>query len=99
VRAGRGRCGGRPTAAGTTGPAPRRGAGRRVEHHPGHGDWIRELRRAGFVVEALHELLADEDADLPEYYDIVTDDWARRWPAEDLWVALQHPDRWRRWSG
>lgn len=71
-----------------------------VEHHPGHGDWIRELRRAGFVVEALHELLADEDADLPEYYDIVTVDWARRWPAEDLWVArLQHPDRWRRWSG
>ena len=26
-------------------------------------------------------------------------EWARRWPAEDLWVArLHHPDRWRRWQ-
>ncbi len=74
------------------------GAG--IEHHPAHGDWIRELRRAGFVVEALHELFADDDARAPEYYDIVTPEWARRWPAEDLWVArLQHPDRWRRWRG
>lgn len=72
------------------------GAG--VEHHPGHGDWIRELRRAGFGVEALHEVHAEEDSTMPEYYDIVTDDWARSWPAEDLWVArLQHADRWRRW--
>jgi SAM-dependent methyltransferase len=74
------------------------GAG--VEHHPGHGDWIRELRRAGFAVEALHELHADEHSTMPDYYDIVTEDWARRWPAEDLWVArLVDPDRWRRWSG
>lgn len=73
------------------------GAG--VEHHPGHGDWIRELRRAGFVVEALHELHAGEDSTMPEYYDIVTDDWARSWPAEDLWSArLEHPGRWRRWA-
>lgn len=61
------------------------GAG--VEHHPGHGDWIRELGRAGFVVEALHELFAAADARSPEYYDIVTEEWARRWPADDLWVA------------
>lgn len=73
------------------------GAG--VEHHPGHGDWVRELRRAGFVVEALHELHADEHASMPEYYDIVTDEWARHWPAEDLWVArLDRPGRWRRWD-
>jgi SAM-dependent methyltransferase len=58
-----------------------------VEHHPGHGEWIRELRRAGFVVDALHELCAPEDAVDPEHYDIVTAAWARRWPAEDLWVA------------
>jgi SAM-dependent methyltransferase len=65
-----------------------------VEHHPGHGDWVRELRRAGFVVEALHELHADEQATMPEYYDIVTEEWARQWPAEDLWVArLDQPDR------
>jgi SAM-dependent methyltransferase len=73
------------------------GAG--VEHHPGHGEWIRELRRAGFVVEALHELYADDDAAMPDYYEIVTEQWANDWPAEDLWVArLDRPDRWRRWG-
>ncbi|WP_426571559.1 class I SAM-dependent methyltransferase [Aquihabitans sp. McL0605] len=58
-----------------------------VEFHPGHGDWIRELRAAGFVVDALHELYPPEDAPTHEYYDIVTAEWASRWPAEDLWVA------------
>jgi SAM-dependent methyltransferase len=58
-----------------------------VEHHPGHGEWIRLLDSAGFVVDALHELYAPEDAPTPEYYDIATSDWARRWPVEDVWVA------------
>lgn len=58
-----------------------------VEHHPGHGDWIRSLRRAGFVVDALHELYAPAEAGAPDYYEIVGADWARRWPAEDVWVA------------
>lgn len=61
------------------------GGGR--EHHPGHGEWIAHLRRAGFVVDALHELGAPDGAPEPEFYEIVTADWARRWPAEDLWVA------------
>jgi SAM-dependent methyltransferase len=58
-----------------------------VEQHPGHGDWIRELGAAGFVVDALHELYAPGRAVPTTPYDIVTPDWARRWPAEDLWVA------------
>jgi SAM-dependent methyltransferase len=58
-----------------------------VEHHPSHGDWIRVLTSHGFAVEALHELYAPDDADDHEYYDIATADWARRWPAEELWVA------------
>jgi SAM-dependent methyltransferase len=58
-----------------------------TEHHPGHGGWIRELRRAGFVVDGLLELHAPDDAQLPEFYDIVTPEWAARWPAEDLWTA------------
>jgi len=63
-------------------------AGGGIEHHPGHGEWIDELHRAGFVVDALHELHApDEAAGTPEYYEIVTAEWARRWPADDLWVA------------
>lgn len=58
-----------------------------VEHHPGHGDWVRLLVDAGFVVDALHELYPPADAATHEHYDIVTADWARQWPAEDLWVA------------
>ena len=58
-----------------------------VEFHPGHGDWVRLLRQRGFVVEELHELYAPEGATTPDYYEIATADWARRWPVEDLWVA------------
>jgi SAM-dependent methyltransferase len=58
-----------------------------TEHHPGHGDWVRELRAAGLTVEALHELHAPAGAPTPDYYDIVTGEWAERWPAEDVWVA------------
>ena len=58
-----------------------------VEFHPGHGDWVRVLRANGFVVDALHELLAPAGAAAPGYYEIVTREWAQRWPAEDLWVA------------
>jgi SAM-dependent methyltransferase len=58
-----------------------------VEFHPSHSDWIRVLGASGFVVEALHELYAPADAADHEYYEIVTADWARRWPVEDLWAA------------
>jgi len=66
-----------------------------IEHHPAHGDWIGVLRDSGFVVDALHELrpapstLGPELGPEPgrEYYEIVTAEWASRWPAEDLWVA------------
>ena len=57
------------------------------EFHPSHGEWIRTLRESGFVVEALHELYAPDDARTPEYYDIATTPWARKWPVEDLWTA------------
>lgn len=58
-----------------------------TEHHPGHGEWIRVLRGAGFVVDALVELHAPPGATDPDFYDIVTPAWAARWPAEDLWIA------------
>jgi SAM-dependent methyltransferase len=58
-----------------------------TEYHPGHGEWIAELRAAGFTVDALHELYPPEGAATPAYYEIVTVDWAEQWPAEDLWVA------------
>lgn len=58
-----------------------------IEHHPGHGDWVGHLTRAGFVVDALHELYAPPGAIEPDYYVIATVDWADRWPVEDVWVA------------
>jgi SAM-dependent methyltransferase len=58
-----------------------------IEFHPSHGEWIRILRDNGFVVEALHELYARDDANTHEYYDIATAQWAGQWPVEDLWVA------------
>jgi SAM-dependent methyltransferase len=58
-----------------------------VEHHPGHGDWVRLLRETGFEIDALHELFPPAGADQRDLYDIVTPEWAERWPAEDVWVA------------
>ena len=64
-----------------------------TEFHPGHGEWIRVLSGNGFVVEALHELYAPDTTRTPEYYDIATAAWARRWPVEDLWAARLRLDR------
>ncbi|MFN7152020.1 MAG: hypothetical protein ACK4V6_21390 [Microthrixaceae bacterium] len=51
------------------------------------------------MVEALHELYAGDGAVMPVYYEIVTEQWASDWPAEDLWVArLERPGRWQRWD-
>lgn len=58
-----------------------------VNYHLTHGEWIRILRRNGFEVEALHEPLAPESAEDHAYYDFVPAEWARRWPAEEIWVA------------
>jgi SAM-dependent methyltransferase len=58
-----------------------------TEYHPGHGEWIAELRAAGFLIDALHELYPPDGATTPARYEIVTAGWAQRWPAEDLWVA------------
>lgn len=57
-----------------------------VEYHPSHGQWITILRRAGFEVLALHELLACGEHQ-QEFYEIADAQWAQQWPAEDLWVA------------
>ncbi len=51
----------------------------------GYGDWLRLLRANGFDVEDLIEVQAPEGAttDFP----IVTPEWARQWPAEEIWKA------------
>jgi SAM-dependent methyltransferase len=60
-----------------------------IEFHPSHGDWLRLLRRSGFVVEAMHEIFAPAEAGDHAFYDIVSAEWAARWPAEELWVATR----------
>jgi len=60
-----------------------------VEFHPSHGDWVRILRRSGFVVQALHEIYAPAAALDHAFYEIVSAQWASRWPAEELWVATR----------
>jgi SAM-dependent methyltransferase len=58
-----------------------------VNYHLAHGEMIRILRKNGFEIEALHERLATESAEDHGYYDFMPAAWARRWPAEEIWVA------------
>ena len=58
-----------------------------VEFHLSHGDWIRLLRANGFEILDLIEIQAPPEAETHEYYDYVTADWARQWPAEEIWKA------------
>jgi SAM-dependent methyltransferase len=52
-----------------------------------HSELFRLLRRTGFDVEHLVELYAPDDAMRHEYYSYVSPDWARKWPAEEIWAA------------
>jgi SAM-dependent methyltransferase len=56
-----------------------------VEFHIGHGDWVRLLRANGFEIENLIELRPSPEATTS--YEWVTLDWARKWPAEEAWIA------------
>lgn len=58
-----------------------------VNYHLAHGELIRILRKNGFEILALHERLAPESSADHEYYDFMPNEWARRWPAEEIWVA------------
>ena len=62
-----------------------------VNYHLAHGEWVRVLREHGFEILALHELRAPEQSASHEYYDFVSAEWARRWPAEEIWVARKRP--------
>jgi SAM-dependent methyltransferase len=53
-----------------------------------YGDWIRRFRRAGLVVEDLIELRAPKRA-TTTYTDFVDRDFARRWPAEQIWKLVK----------
>jgi SAM-dependent methyltransferase len=50
-----------------------------------YGETIRLLRANGFELEDLIELRAPQGA--TSSYDLVPAEWARRWPAENIWKA------------
>jgi SAM-dependent methyltransferase len=58
-----------------------------VDFHIQHSDWIRLLRRNGFEILGLWELQAPKEATDHAYYDFVSAEWARNWPAEEIWKA------------
>jgi SAM-dependent methyltransferase len=57
-----------------------------VEFHLGHGDWIRLLRANGFEIEDLIEVRPGPAA-TTTLTDVVSLEWARRWPCEEVWKA------------
>jgi SAM-dependent methyltransferase len=58
-----------------------------VEYQLTHGDWLALLRDTGFEVERLVELQASPEAATHSYYSGFSVEWARKWPAEEIWVA------------
>jgi len=61
-----------------------------VEFQLPHGELIKLLRDSGFEVEALWELYAPDGAQDHEHY-TSNAEWAKRWPAEELWRARLQP--------
>jgi SAM-dependent methyltransferase len=61
-----------------------------VEFHLPHGAWIDVLRDNGLGVERLIELAALERE--PRHPNYIPQEWAKRWPAEELWVARHSRD-------
>jgi SAM-dependent methyltransferase len=58
-----------------------------VEFQLPHGELVRLLRASGFELLDLIELYAADDAQDHVYYSYVPADWARKWPAEEIWRA------------
>lgn len=56
-----------------------------VEFHLPHGEMIRLLRDSGFEVLDLIEIQAPAGTDRTHMS--VTNDWARKWPSEEIWKA------------
>jgi SAM-dependent methyltransferase len=59
-----------------------------ADFHTTHGGWIRLFRANGMVVEDLVEIQPSQGASTT-YEDFVQIEWARRWPAEEIWVVRQ----------
>ena len=58
-----------------------------VDFHLPHGELIDLLRANGFDLERLIELYAGPSSETHPYYSYVSAEWARQWPAEEIWAA------------
>ena len=58
--------------------------GKSVSFSLPYGEWVRLFGKFGFSIEDLIELRPPEDA-VSTYRDWVSKDWARQWPAEQIW--------------
>ena len=58
-----------------------------TEFHPGTADMFRILRTSGFELLDLRELFAPADAADHVYYTEPSAEWAKKWPAEEIWHA------------
>lgn len=58
-----------------------------VEYHLSHGDWIDLLHGSGFEVERLIDVYAMPESKRHGPYGYVSPEWARKWPAEEIWTA------------
>lgn len=62
------------------------------EFHPPFGEMFAILRDHGFELVDYRDLYAPEAAETHEYYAEPSAEWARKWPAEEIWRArLRHP--------
>jgi ubiquinone/menaquinone biosynthesis C-methylase UbiE len=57
------------------------------EFHISTSDMFQLLRRTGFDVLDFRQLYAPDDAVDHPFYNFVPAEWARRWPAEEIWRA------------
>lgn len=58
-----------------------------TEFHIGGAEMFQLLRETGFDILDFRELYAPEDAVDHTFYKWVGADWAKRWPAEEIWRA------------
>jgi SAM-dependent methyltransferase len=58
-----------------------------VEYHLPHSRWIDLLHANGFEIEKLIDVYAGPESLRHDYYGYVSVEWARKWPAEEIWTA------------
>ena len=58
-----------------------------TEFHIPAGDMLRLLRTCGFELLDIIEIFASEESVDHPFYSYVSADWARKWPAEEIWRA------------